>query len=245
MMAESGVPFLAGTDTPNPWAFPGFGLHDELELLVDAGLTPLQALQAATLNPARFFGRTDELGTIEEGKLADLVLLDANPLEDITNTKQIRDVIANGRLYRRTDLDRILSDIAAASSRKSIADIIRRVLEAEGIDAARERHDALREAAPDSVRFREEDLNALGYRYLGEQRVDAAIAIFEMNAGAYSGSPNAHDSLGDGYSAAGKLDDARNAYARAVELADAQADPRAPNFRERLERVIQQLNQTK
>lgn len=109
MMAERDVPFLAGSDTPNPWALPGFGLHDELELLVDAGMTSLQALQAATLNPARFFGRTDELGTVEAGKLADLVLLEADPLKDITNTRLIRAVVADGRVYSRDRLDEILA----------------------------------------------------------------------------------------------------------------------------------------
>lgn len=114
MMAASGVPMLAGSDMGTPWAFPGFGLHDELELLVEAGLTPLQALQAATLNPARFFHRTEELGTVAEGKLADLVLLEGNPLEAITNTRRIRAVVADGRLYRRADLDRLLAEVEAS-----------------------------------------------------------------------------------------------------------------------------------
>jgi imidazolonepropionase-like amidohydrolase len=111
MMAAAGVAFLAGSDTATPWAFPGFGLHDELELLAEAGLRPLQALQAATLNPALFFGVTDDLGTIAEGKLADVVLLDANPLEDIRNTRQIRAVVVNGRLLDRDAIDRMLADV--------------------------------------------------------------------------------------------------------------------------------------
>ncbi len=123
MMDEEGVPILAGTDTPGGMNnVPGFGLHDELQLLVEAGLTPLQALQAATLEPARFFEATDSLGTIEAGKLADLVLLNANPLEDITNTRQIRAVVADGHLYRRANLDRILADVEEsllASTRSS------------------------------------------------------------------------------------------------------------------------------
>lgn len=122
MMAAAGVPVLAGSDMGTPWAFPGFGLHDELELLVEAGLTPLQALQAATLNPARFFARTDELGTVTEGKLADLVLLEGNPLEDITNTQGIRAVVADGRLYRRADLDRLLAEVAASNDSKADGD---------------------------------------------------------------------------------------------------------------------------
>jgi hypothetical protein len=115
VMAAAGVPILAGSDVATPWVFPGFGLHDELQLLVEAGLTPLQALQAATLNPARFFGRTADLGHVAPGKLADLVLLESNPLDDIGGTRHIRAVIANGRLYRCTRL----STTAAISSRMS------------------------------------------------------------------------------------------------------------------------------
>jgi imidazolonepropionase-like amidohydrolase len=115
MMAAAGVPFLAGSDTATPWAFPGFGLHDELELLVEAGLTPLQALQAATLNPARFLEATDSLGTIASGKLADIVLLDANPLEDIRNTQRIAGVVLNGRYLDRRALDALLAAAAEAS----------------------------------------------------------------------------------------------------------------------------------
>jgi amidohydrolase family protein len=106
---EAGVMLLAGTDVGVPFQVPGFSLHVELERLVEAGLTPLQALQAATLNPARVLKMTDSLGTIEAGKLADLVLIDASPLDDIRNTRKIQAVIANGRLYRRTDLDQLLA----------------------------------------------------------------------------------------------------------------------------------------
>jgi imidazolonepropionase-like amidohydrolase len=117
LMAAAGVPILAGSDAPNPWVVPGFGLHDELELLVRAGLTPLQALQTATLNPARFLGRTEELGTVAVGRLADLVLLESNPLEDITHTRRIRAVVADGRLYRRPELDFMLEELAAWQAR--------------------------------------------------------------------------------------------------------------------------------
>lgn len=114
VLGAEGVPILAGTDLGGPYVYPGFSLHDELELLVEAGLTPLQALQAATLEPARFFEATDSLGTVEAGKLADLVLLNANPLEDITNTQRIRAVIADGRFYDRDALDRLLAEVAAS-----------------------------------------------------------------------------------------------------------------------------------
>jgi imidazolonepropionase-like amidohydrolase len=107
-MHRAGVKILAGTDLGNPYVYPGFSLHDELALLVQAGLTPLEALQTATLNPAKFFGKETELGTIEKGKLADLVLLDANPLENINNTTKINAVVLNGRLLDRAALDKLL-----------------------------------------------------------------------------------------------------------------------------------------
>jgi imidazolonepropionase-like amidohydrolase len=103
------VPLLAGTDTPNPYCFPGFSLHDELALLVEAGLTPREALAAATLGPAKYLGRQKDLGTVEKGKLADLVLLSADPLADIKNTRKIAVVVVNGKLLKRADLDKLLS----------------------------------------------------------------------------------------------------------------------------------------
>jgi imidazolonepropionase-like amidohydrolase len=117
LLNEAGVLLLAGTDVGIPALIPGISLHEELELLVGAGLTPLQALRTATLNPARVLGRADTLGSIEVGKLADLVLLDANPLADIRNTQQIRVVIADGRVYRRADLDRLLDEVERLNRR--------------------------------------------------------------------------------------------------------------------------------
>jgi predicted amidohydrolase YtcJ len=108
---KAGVLLLAGTDVGVPLQVPGISLHMELERLVEAGLTPLEALRTATLNPARVLEMADSLGTIESGKLADLVLLDANPLEDIRNTQKIRAVVADGRLYRRGDLDQLLAGV--------------------------------------------------------------------------------------------------------------------------------------
>jgi hypothetical protein len=113
-MRRAGVEFLAGTDTGNPFCFPGFSLHDELALLVKAGLTPVEALRSATLNPAKFLGLDKTLGTIEHGKIADLVLLDANPLEDIRNTQRINAVVSNGRLFDRKALDKMLAQAEQA-----------------------------------------------------------------------------------------------------------------------------------
>jgi imidazolonepropionase-like amidohydrolase len=98
-LRDAGVKLLAGTDTPQPFVYPGFSLHEELELLVRSGLTPLEALRSATYNPAEFLGALDSLGTVTKGKVADLVLLDADPLTDIRNTRRISLVIANGRVF--------------------------------------------------------------------------------------------------------------------------------------------------
>ena len=115
---KAGVGILAGTDDSNPYVMPGFSLHDELVMLVESGLTPLQALQTATLNPAKFFNQLGSIGTIAQGKFADLALLDANPLTDIRNTKRIGAVVVNGRFLNRQDLDSILAEIEAAANKK-------------------------------------------------------------------------------------------------------------------------------
>ena len=106
---NAGVRFLAGTDSGGvPYLHYGFSLHDELALLVEAGFTPMQALEAATREAAEFLGLAD-LGTIETGKQARLVLLSANPLTDIHNTQRIEAVIAGGHLYDRRELDALLA----------------------------------------------------------------------------------------------------------------------------------------
>jgi imidazolonepropionase-like amidohydrolase len=112
---RAGVPMLAGTDAPMPGVYPGFALHDELERLVDAGLTPGEALRAATLAPAKFFGIEREAGTVATGKRADLVLLDADPLRDVRNTRRIDAVVLDGRLLDRTAIDALLAKAATGA----------------------------------------------------------------------------------------------------------------------------------
>jgi imidazolonepropionase-like amidohydrolase len=116
---QAGVPFLAGTDCPaGVDVLPGFSLHLELQRFTAAGFTPLQALQTATINPAKFLDKQNDFGTVEAGKIADLLLLDANPLDDIGNTKKIAGVVADGRYFSRADLDRILNDVEAAAKKQ-------------------------------------------------------------------------------------------------------------------------------
>ena len=107
-MQRAGVHILTGTDAPLRNSPPGFGLHEELTLLARGGMSPFEILKSATLEPARYFGMLDSAGTVAAGKFADLVLLDANPLHDINNTRKISAVIANGRLFSGADRARLL-----------------------------------------------------------------------------------------------------------------------------------------
>jgi len=106
---RAGIPYLAGTDTPMPGVYPGFSLHEELSVMVQAGLRPIEALRAATLAPAQFLGVDDVTGSITTGHRADLVLLDADPTRDIRNTRRIRAVAFDGRLLQRAALDALLA----------------------------------------------------------------------------------------------------------------------------------------
>jgi imidazolonepropionase-like amidohydrolase len=110
-MRKAGVRFMAGSDGPDPYVFPGFSLHDELEWLVKSGFSSLQSLQAATLNPALFLHKSGEYGVVEPDHAADLLLLDANPLDDIRNTRRIFGVVAGGKYYSRPELDTMLQQV--------------------------------------------------------------------------------------------------------------------------------------
>jgi predicted amidohydrolase YtcJ len=116
----AGVTVLAGTDAPDSFVFPGTGLHDELEHLVEAGLSPLDALRAATTEPAKFLGLEGKAGVIQPGARADMVLLAANPLVDIAAVRTTQTVILAGAVYNRNDLDALLEGVEDAANNWSM-----------------------------------------------------------------------------------------------------------------------------
>jgi imidazolonepropionase-like amidohydrolase len=111
-MHEAGVRIMAGSDVAVLNVFPGASLHDELRLFVDSlRMSPMEALESATRKPAEWLRIADSVGTIERGKVADLVLLDADPLSDIGNTRRVHVVVLRGKLFRRQDLDALLAEV--------------------------------------------------------------------------------------------------------------------------------------
>jgi imidazolonepropionase-like amidohydrolase len=114
MAAQAGVRLLAGTDTTT-CRQPGWALLEEIRYMVDAGLPTIDALRSATRNPAIYFNMTDSLGTVAQGKLADLVLLDGDPLSDIHNTSRVAAVVANGRLFDSAGVKKLFDDVLATA----------------------------------------------------------------------------------------------------------------------------------
>lgn len=231
-MHRAGVRLLAGTDTANPYCFPGFSLHDELGLLVEAGLTPMEALQAATYNAAEFLGQLDSLGAVETGKTADLVLLEANPLEDISNTKKIEAVVVGGKYYSRPYLDEMLAKIEILANQVPIAEAMLKTITEKDISSAIHQYHELKATQPDAYDFREQQLNSLGYQLLKMNKIKEAIEIFKVNVEVYPQSANVYDSLAEAYMTNGDKDLAIRNYERSLEL-----DPKNTNAAEMLKKL--------
>ena len=231
-MQNAGVGILAGTDTSNPFCMPGFSLHDELALLVKAGLTPMQALQAATLNPARFLGREKDFGTVEEGKVADLLLLEGDPLDDIANTKKINAVVYGGRLMPRSALDKMLSEVEAVAAHQPIGQVLMRTIQEKDVDAAVQEYRDLKATQPKAYDFSENELIGLGYTLLQTKRITDAIAILKLSVEVYPQSYNTWDSLAEAYMDHGDKELAMQNYRKSLEL-----NPKNTNAMEKLKQL--------
>jgi imidazolonepropionase-like amidohydrolase len=231
-MQRGGVDIIAGTDTENPYCFPGFSLHDELGWLVQAGLTPMEALQAATRNAARFMGRENELGTVQQGKLADLILLDANPLNDITNTRKINAVVYGGRLFPKSSLDEMLAKVEALAAKHSVAQMLLETYAEKGVAAAIQQYHELKSAKTASIDISEDDLNSVGYQLVEMKRIKDAIKILKLNVEAYPQSSNVYDSLGEAYLEDGDKQLATENFEKSIKL-----DPKNRDAIEKLKQL--------
>jgi imidazolonepropionase-like amidohydrolase len=215
---EAGVPLMAGTDSEGLGAQPGYGLHTELMLFVRSGMSPIDAIRSATITPARVLGIADSVGSVEPGKIADLVLLDADPLADIGSTRRIAGVFAAGRWVPREEADALLDSLAGsyAPVQTTLGRFMRR-LEEDGARAAMEvYHESPDQAA--IARSVERVVNSYGYRVMGEGRLDEAIDIFRLNTETFPGAYNTWDSLAEAYLNSGRRDLAIQYYRKVLEL---------------------------
>ncbi|MEO7658558.1 MAG: amidohydrolase family protein [Pyrinomonadaceae bacterium] len=217
-MHRAGVRLLSATDMPGFSQVPGFSLHDEFVLLSQAGLSPLEVLQAATINPARVLGQEKQMGTVERGKVADLLLLDANLLEDIRNTRRINAVVTNGRYLPKEALQKMLAEVEALASKESIAEAVFTTIHEKGIAPALEQYRQLREEHSATYQLDEREMNVVGYRLLRSKQMKEAIEIFKLNVEAFRESSNVYDSLGEAYAANGDIQLAIRNYQRSLEL---------------------------
>jgi amidohydrolase family protein/tetratricopeptide repeat protein len=213
VLAQSGVRLLAGSDAMNPAAIPGFSLHEELELLVAAGLTPFQALRAATANAGEFLG--DGAGVVRPGAPAELVLLAANPLEAIGATRRVEGVLAGGRWHPREELAATLAERARAYALE--APFMDRI-QLDGFDEALRHRREAEERAPGSVVVRAEGLESLSlvYGFIGQGAKAREAA--ELATREHPQRWTAWTRLGEACRSLGDEPAARAAYARALEL---------------------------
>lgn len=253
-MREAGMQLLPGSDLAVAGILPGASLHRNLALMVaEVGLSPMEAIVAATRHPAEFLGLSDSLGTIAPGKVADLVLLDADPLADIVNTTRIAAIVQEGRLLDGAAIDRLrdeaLHDPAIdendwlprppSPELVELRTILHSIDEADSPEALAETlasFDAYEGAArlPGGAAAVEGQVesavNRAGYRQLRAEANDAAVEIFLLNTRRFPDSANAWDSLAEAYMELGDRERAIQHYRRSLEL-----DPNNDNARERLE----------
>jgi hypothetical protein len=152
-MQKAGVKLLAGTDYPNPYCFPGFSLHDELQLMVEGGLTPAQALKTATVNPAAYLRKEADYGSIKPGQYASLLLLDANPLANIANTRKIHAVMLKGKYFPAGTLRQMLQQAEERASRIAVSKWFWQRAEAGSVPRALDQLDSLVRQRPEGYDY--------------------------------------------------------------------------------------------
>jgi len=218
-MSDRGVKFLAGSDYPNPWCFPGFSLHDEMALMVEGGMDNLSALQTATINPAIFMEKEDSYGNLGKGKMASLVILDKNPLEDITNTQSISAVLLKGKVFTREELDRNLEDIRFnLENQFEIFPWLKASIDYGGLDAAVDSLNFIIENKNCNLRLAEKEINSIGYELMRFGDMNTAEKLLKKNVELFPESFNAYDSYAEVLMSLGNYEEARKNYQKALEL---------------------------
>ncbi|MEM6541729.1 MAG: amidohydrolase family protein, partial [Bacteroidota bacterium] len=217
-MQKIGVRFLAGSDYPNPFCFPGFSLHDELELFVEGGMDNLAALQTATLNPATFMKKEKDYGTISVGKKASLVLLDKNPLESIRNTRTISAVILRGKAFLNSKIEKMLEETKLRKTKAYYSNWLRSSMELNGIKLALDSLDILLSDKEPSYRLNDMDLNYFGYELMQQGNLKAALQVLKKNTLLFPDEFNTFDSYGEALFLDGQLEKAKANYEKATQM---------------------------
>ncbi len=217
-MHRKGVKFLAGSDYPNPFSFPGFSLHDEIELYVEGGMDNLSALQTATLNPAIFMGKEAHYGDIAVGKKASLVLLDKNPLDTIGNTRAINTVVLRGKSFKKPELNKMLEELKQKLKTPTYGYWLKSSIELNGIDIALDSLGILLGSPEESYRLEKSDLNMLGYQLLQEGQVKNALKVLQKNTQLFPDEYNVYDSYGEVLLIDGQLQKAKENYKKATQM---------------------------
>jgi tetratricopeptide (TPR) repeat protein len=215
-----GVKILAGTDFPNPYTYPGFSMHDELVLLVEGGMSELAALQAATSAAATFMEKTADFGTVEEGKVASLVLLEKNPLEDITHTKGIQAVIQRGQLFDKEALQGMLNEVKEEISNAATpySKVFKELVQEIGFQASLDSLTLLIEADNPTYLLDESDLGLVMEDYYNSGETDKMVEFAEYMTKWFPNSSPVFTWSGEVFLMAERQDEAITFFKKALEL---------------------------
>ena len=217
--ANAGVPLMSGTDAQAPFVYPGFNLHKELKLFVESGVKPFDALKAATITPAKFLGIDTEVGTIEVGKQADLVLLDANPLNDIGNTKRISGVFLRGRWFTRKDLDQMLKKISDSYEPLWYQiQNLQKYLAKEDIEKSFALYKKQNSESEKLANYLRREIDNIGYEYVREKQLNKALKIMKLNNSYFPKDYRTWNALAEVYVLMGKKALAIKHYQKSLEL---------------------------
>lgn len=217
MLIKSGAKVIAGTDYIIPYIYPGFSLQEEMQTFVRLGMTPLQALQTATINPAQAM-KNDKVGEVKVGKSANIVLLNANPLEDIHNAQDIYAVVIRGKHLDRTYLDGMLNKAKKLAKAKHIHEWFAPRFEANGIEATLKTFLENKESIDEEYPIRWNMLQSAARMFLRDEKKEEAFALVRLMHDLYPDFVYAFAFTGDIYAKGGDKEKARATYEKALEI---------------------------